>query len=133
MNTKKAIQHLQENGFTVGISYVRTRLNNKNDIFFKPSNIVGKFLPGGWVNCKISKMFKEHSQLTDVTRPKIVVGRAKCMKIDLYIPRIGRAIAFERAVKNFPEARECLEKANLYSEYQERIEEEIEEEEIIND
>jgi hypothetical protein len=117
MNTKRAIQHLKKNGFTVDILYTRRRLCGKYETFNKPIQIKGKFQDGGKVVCIVKKMFNTHTQLYDIVIPKKVTGRAICMKIDLYIPRVGRAIAFENAVKHFPEAKKCLEDANLYSEY----------------
>lgn len=129
MNTKRAIQHLKDNGFTVRIVYVRERAKAKflkNITTQTPSELVGKFKPGGLTTCRITKLINKKDKLINTYSKVSIYAKARCMEIDEFIPRIGRAIAFERAVKNFPEAKKCLEDAGLYSEYVENKEKENE-------
>lgn len=106
MCTKKAIECLRRNKFTVNFEYNLVRPKGERFRTFSSSGVIGKFLYGGFTKCVISKTYKTLRKTTSI----IVNGVAKCNADDkdIFIPRIGKAISFWRAVDNFPEAKECL-------------------------
>lgn len=109
MNTQqKQIGLLEILGYSVRFEYILEISEYEDFYYFEtPSSIKGKFAPGGTTKCYLyrntttGKLNKtSNSRFTIIEE---YIGTAYCNKVDTFVPKIGRAIAFKRAYSLFTE------------------------------